>query len=247
MGSVKLRLILLYYACLSLSLKCILFQCPYCHRTDFISDATEDTNFCLEKHSDGFRLKDDHVYYYQVRMHIYLVKSHNLHHVGVACMQVQCQLFCTRRSYCDFVVWTENDVHITRVFPDHEFWLANVTKVRTFFETSILAELTGKFYSRTSQPSNSEHSLQEPSSSGTSSTLVDDTDLDTDGADVMQVYCYCQGPEEGEMVGCDNPNCKYQWFHIRCLKLDSLPMCKYWYCPDCRKLPNFKRKGKGKK
>ena len=33
-------------------------------------------------------------------------------------MQVQCQVFCTQRSYCDFVVWTEKDVHIQRIYPD---------------------------------------------------------------------------------------------------------------------------------
>ena len=66
-------------------------------------------------------------------------------------MQVQCQLFCTQRSYCDFVVWTEKDVHIERIYPDESFWLENVSRVKHFFVTSILPELIGKFYSRTSE------------------------------------------------------------------------------------------------
>lgn len=160
-------------------------------------------------------------------------------------IQVQCQLFCANRSYCDFIVWTENDVHIERILPDQQFWLTNVAKVKKFFETSILVELIGKFYSRTSQCSK-RPSLEQPSCSGASSIQDVDSDMEIDGANTSEEYCYCHGPEEGEMVGCDNPSCKYQWFHTTCLKLNSLPKCKYWYCPDCRKLPSFKRKSKKK-
>ena len=50
----------------------------------------------------------------------------------------------------------------------------------------------------------------------------------------MQVM-NCYEPEEGEVLGCecDDPNCVYQWFHIKCLKL-RVP-AKYWYCPDLQK------------
>lgn len=34
----------------------------------------------------------------------------------------------------------------------------------------------------------------------------------------------------------------YQWFYTECLGLKSMPKSKFWYCPDCRKLPKFKRK-----
>ena len=83
-------------------------------------------------------------------------------------MQVQCQLFCTQRSYCDFVVWTEKDVHIERIYPDESFWLENVSRVKHFFVTSILPELIGKFYSRTSE---SVSVPQTPSPSGPSSSV----------------------------------------------------------------------------
>ena len=142
--------------------------------------------------------------------------------------QVQCQLFCTKRSYCDFVVWTEKEVHIERIYPDERLWLENVSRVKHFFITSILPELIGKFYSRTSES-------QVPSqSSGPSASL---SSGETDGCSA-KTYCYCSGPEYGDMVGCDNPS----WFHLSCLKLVSQPKSKYWYCPDCRKLPEFRRK-----
>ena len=63
-----------------------------------------------------------------------------------------CQLYCTKKSYCDFVVWTEHDIHIERIYADEEFWLVNVSHVKDFFVTAVLPELLGEFYSRTSQP-----------------------------------------------------------------------------------------------
>ncbi|KAJ8298555.1 hypothetical protein KUTeg_023898 [Tegillarca granosa] len=46
--------------------------------------------------------------------------------------------------------------------------------------------------------------------------------------------------EEGKMIACDNDKCVYGWFYMSCLKLKRPPKGK-WYCPDCRKLPKFKR------
>ena len=48
-----------------------------------------------------------------------------------------------------------------------------------------------------------------------------------------KTFCYCDGPDEGQMVGYDNLNCKYQWFHLECLGLKSEPKSKHWNCP-CR-------------
>ena len=47
--------------------------------------------------------------------------------------------------------------------------------------------------------------------------------------------CYCRGGEHGQMVGCDNDDCPYQWFHLDCLKLTAFPKSKTWYCPECQK------------
>ena len=51
------------------------------------------------------------------------------------------------------------------------------------------------------------------------------------------LWCYCQldKPEES-MVGCDNPTCRIEWFHLSCLRLteEQLPREK-WFCPDCHK------------
>lgn len=49
-----------------------------------------------------------------------------------------------------------------------------------------------------------------------------------------ELYCFCQQVSYGEMVGCDNPNCKYEWFHYDCVGLTE-PPAGVWFCPDCRK------------
>ncbi len=69
----------------------------------------------------------------------------------------------------------------------------------------------------------------------------------SESGDHSTTYCYCREPQcEGdEMTGCDNSNCKIEWFHVRCLKIKTIPTGK-WYCPTCRNLPEFKSRGKSK-
>lgn len=47
------------------------------------------------------------------------------------------------------------------------------------------------------------------------------------------LYCFCQSVSYGEMVACDGPHCKYEWFHYTCVNLKEPPTGK-WYCPDCK-------------
>ena len=64
--------------------------------------------------------------------------------------------------------------------------------------------------------------------------------------DDKQLYCFCQSVSYGEMVACDGPNCKYEWFHYSCVHLTEPPKGQ-WYCPDCRQeLANQKLKKKKK-
>ena len=54
-------------------------------------------------------------------------------------------------------------------------------------------------------------------------------------------YCYCQQPENGEMIACDHSICKFEWFHTRCLRIKTIPRGK-WFCPTCRRLPECKKR-----
>lgn len=48
------------------------------------------------------------------------------------------------------------------------------------------------------------------------------------------LYCVCQKEESGKMIMCDNPSCKYVWFHYKCVGIQWA--CKgTWLCPQCTK------------
>ncbi|KAJ7273399.1 hypothetical protein C8J57DRAFT_1129245 [Mycena rebaudengoi] len=56
-------------------------------------------------------------------------------------------------------------------------------------------------------------------------------------------YCYCDQVSFGEMIACDNPHCKREWFHLVCTNLAAAPEGrKKWYCDDCTSGRNRKRK-----
>lgn len=38
-----------------------------------------------------------------------------------------------------------------------------------------------------------------------------------------ELYCFCQRQSFGEMIGCDNPTCQYEWFHVRPSSLFLFP------------------------
>ncbi|TIB82539.1 hypothetical protein E3Q10_01363 [Wallemia mellicola] len=47
------------------------------------------------------------------------------------------------------------------------------------------------------------------------------------------VYCYCQKKSYGEMIGCDNDDCQFQWFHLGCVNVKP-PLPEVWYCTECK-------------
>ena len=56
------------------------------------------------------------------------------------------------RTYCDFMVWTNEDIKFERIYSDEDFWLDCVGRVNMLFTSSILPELMGKWFSRPSTP-----------------------------------------------------------------------------------------------
>ncbi|POV99332.1 hypothetical protein PSTT_13858 [Puccinia striiformis] len=63
---------------------------------------------------------------------------------------------------------------------------------------------------------------------------------ESNAGDDTTLYCFCQKVSYGEMIGCDNKTCQYEWFHVSCLGLKETPIGK-WYCPQCT------AEGKGQK
>ncbi len=42
------------------------------------------------------------------------------------------------------------------------------------------------------------------------------------------LYCYCQQISYGEMVACENSECKIEWFHFPCVNLTEA-VCTYLF------------------
>ena len=108
----------------------------------------------------------------------------------------------------------------------------------------LLPELIGKWFTRPAKSptvANSTSLVLDQPDGSLPSTSTDNSSASTISAGDER-YCYCQGPEHGEMIGCDNSSCPYVWFHFDCLKLSAPPKAKKWFCPDCRKNPQVKKK-----
>ncbi|MBE7181416.1 MAG: hypothetical protein INR71_09455, partial [Terriglobus roseus] len=75
---------------------------------------------------------------------------------------------------------------------------------------------------------------------GADGTADDDVDMEEEDSDDTK-YCTCQRVSFGNMICCDNDNCRYQWFHWQCVGLEHEPEGD-WLCPDCRMLPKNKIK-----
>lgn len=118
--------------------------------------------------------------------------------------QIQTQIAVCRVTYCDFVMWLPKHrhpkhldtewLHIERIHYDENFWHAVVGSARQFFVCTVLPELFSKHFTR---------------KEGARKEAVGQGDK----------YCYCQGPEIGKMIACDDRECKYKWFHFQCLGL----------------------------
>ena len=172
-------------------------KCPLCAQESSLAEAASGIqSFCLQECSEGkYELKHEHDYFYQCQL----------------------QMFVTNRTYCDFVVWTEKDLHTERLTLDDALIRSALPTARKFFSMCILPELLGKWYTRPTTANDEPQELEEDSG----------------------LWCHCKQKKGGDMVGCENRSCPAQWFHLECVGLTTLPHGK-WYCRTCQ--PSRKRK-----
>lgn len=99
------------------------YKNPYSSRQLSIDEACQSKTFFLQKEEkDGkitYSLKRRHDYYYQV----------------------QCQLYCEGREWCDFVVRTEKGIFIERISQDNKWWKEQIPKIKEFYFKALLPEL----------------------------------------------------------------------------------------------------------
>ena len=180
-------------------------KCPYNRREDSIEGVAPDSRSCLKVSANGTQLDTDHEYYYQVQTQIHVCK-------------VDYGDFCV----CTFPSNSTPQIHVERISPDPVFWEACLSTATMFFDCCLLPQLLGRWYTRGVNVRKAADSRSEAKDS-----------MDNPNP----LYCYCQEPEDfvREMIGCDNPECKVQWFHTECLHIDTIPD-GHWYCPDCSKI-----------
>ena len=98
-----------------------------------------------------------------------------------------------------------------------------IEKARHFFQVAVLPKLLGKFFSRPSDSASStlDEVITLPSTMSSVHAVSDDLNYTISSVHGIseddnrnEVYCYCQKGESGNMIGCDNPECQYGWFHF---------------------------------
>ncbi|XP_048590107.1 uncharacterized protein LOC125573589 [Nematostella vectensis] len=138
-------------------------------------------------------------------------------HPYMAQVQLQMNVYGIKHSY--FTVWNPQFCFFTQVEYDKEFDHRLQTLV-AFHKRHIAPELVTR-----------KLELQ-----------IDETEHKKN---TNELFCVCQQPEcEGdEMIGCDNPSCKYKWFHFTCIKLNRAPKGG-WYCKFCKKTTETESRNK---
>ena len=87
-------------------------KCPYVHRSHSINDACQDVKFCLAIEISRPTLK----------------KNHD---------QIMGQLAISGAKFCDFVVWTLEDIHIKREYMDKDIWQNMLDKLMKYYYTTL--------------------------------------------------------------------------------------------------------------
>lgn len=86
-------------------------KCPYAARDFTIKESIENVkDFCLETDGENISLKKNHKHYFQV----------------------QGQLLITGAQFCDFIVFTRNDLFVERIKPNNEVLLTMVKTILKF-------------------------------------------------------------------------------------------------------------------
>ena len=79
-------------------------------------------SFCLIRSKEGDAVR-------------YELKRHDYYY------QIQCQMYCCKREWCDFIVRTNKDMHVERIHMDHIWWKQQMEKLCEFYFSALLPEL----------------------------------------------------------------------------------------------------------
>ena len=74
--------------------------------------------------------------------------------------------------------------------------------------------------------------LSTPCSTTQSARLLAESFSPDSSSPEEDLYCFCRGKDEGNILECDGRNCTFQWFHFECVGITQAPDGE-WYCDDC--------------
>ena len=110
-------------------------KCPYSCRDKAFEEASKDKSFYLQRNDEGdLLLTKDHVYYYQI----------------------QIQMEVCQTEYCDFVVWSKDQLLCQRILYDKEFIKAKLDSLGGFIIKCVLPELIAKWFTKPELGTNDE-------------------------------------------------------------------------------------------
>ena len=178
-------------------------KCPYTNRDTALSELLPRTEFVVD---ENYSIRSSHQYSTQMQLQMYVCDVH----------------------YCDLVIWQPQSLLIVRVLRDDKLIQTMLPKLCDVWRKHILPFLLthGNVAAPTAVdilPSSSAAAPiggNVPSSSAASSSAT-------------YAYCICKQDIGGRMIGCDNSNCVYKWFHLQCLQMKRVPHKSPWFCKYC--------------
>ena len=91
---------------------CLEVKCPYlCAKKSIAQVSQESSSFCLQNDNGKLQLKRNHQYFYQI----------------------QTQLYVTRLLWCDFVIWTPDEIFVEKIHYDQKFIEEAILKAWIFY------------------------------------------------------------------------------------------------------------------
>ncbi len=99
-------------SCTSDIIGLVKIKCPFSFRDTYLDEACKKPSFCLSVNKESqFKLKNRHDYWFQI----------------------QGQLYCVDKTWCDFVVRTNKQLHVERIYRDAKWWGLQLTKLKKIF------------------------------------------------------------------------------------------------------------------
>lgn len=139
-------------------------------------------------------------------------KNLKTNHHYYAQIQLQMHVYNVDNSY--LVIWTPKWLHQVLVRKDIAFITSMLTCLKEFYSTHIIPELLTRKLEY--------------------SDAIDSVSYTCSSAKTVFCYCHSEYNDQELWIGCDAVTCKWQWFHLDCVKLKRVPKGK-WYCPACRR------------